>query len=182
MTPFHDTPLSYTFLKLNRFFCSCYSSAQTVPWSPSPVLMITFKALSNLAPLPLQTLLLGLPTSLIPLQPHWLLCVLHTCQAHTRLRDTARAILFAWNALPPESHRLVPHLLPVSIQMSPSQQCLSWLACLKFHIHPHFLFAFPALFFLLSIYNYLTYFLIFIGIFFIICSLLHPYYLEQFQP
>lgn len=40
----------------------------------------------------------------------------------------------------------------------------------------------PCFIFSLSIYNYLTYFLIFIGIFFIICSLLHPYYLEQFQP
>ena len=122
-------------------------------------LMMTFKALSSLTPLPLQTLLLGLPAPLPPHQPHWLLCIPQTCLAPSQLRLHMQFFLPA-TLCPRLPGRLpqvpgAPHLLPVSIQMSPSQQGLSWLTCLKFHIHPHFLFAFPVLFFLLSIYNYL---------------------------
>lgn len=135
-------------------------------------LMMTFKALSSLTPLPLQTLLLGLPAPLPPHQPHWLLCIPQTCLAPYQLRLHMQFFLPAMLCprLPGRLPQVpgAPYLLPVSIQMSPSQQCLSWLTCLKFHIHPHFLFAFPVLFFLLSLYNYLltTYFLIFVGIFF----------------
>ena len=122
-------------------------------------LMMTFKALSSLIPLPLQTLLLGLPAPLPAHQPHWLLCIPQTCLAPYQLRLHVQFSL-PGTLCPRVPGRLpqvpgAPYLLPVSIQMSPSQQCLSWLTCLKFHIHPHFLFAFPVLFFLLSIYNYL---------------------------